>query len=157
LFRSLVRRRLGEDGLRRLFGEQGLSGHQLVDRLIAACGGQFRDLLRLLRETVLSATLGAGLPVSSELVDGVIDTVRREFTPIAQDDAKWLDEIARVRATALASNEAGPVNRLTRFLDTHFVLFFVNGDKWYDIHPLIREEVQTVLRASAKAAPLLAT
>ena len=42
-----------------------------------------------------------------------------------------------------------PVNRLARFLDSHFVLYFVNGKEWYDIHPLIREEVADVMRALA--------
>jgi hypothetical protein len=149
VFHSLVRRRFGDDGIRRFFGADGAVHFALVDRIIDACGGQFRDLLRMLRETALSATLVPALPIEAALVDAAIASARRDFTPIAQDDAKWLAEIGRERATALSSTAAGPVNRLTRLIDTHFVLFFINGDKWYDTHPLIREEVAAVVRASA--------
>jgi hypothetical protein len=77
-----------------------------------------------------------------------INAARRDFLPIAQDDARWLAEIARVPATALPSTEATPVNRLARFLDSHFVLYFINADEWYDIHPLIRDEVAEVVQAA---------
>jgi hypothetical protein len=69
------------------------------------------------------------------------------FLPIAQDDTRWPADIARVRGTALPSTEAEPVDRLARFLDNHFVLYFINAEEWYDIHPLIRAEVDEVLQA----------
>lgn len=148
VFRSLVARRLGDDGLQRLFGRPG--GQQaLVDLMIAVCGGHIRDLLRLLSDTVIRAASLPSLPVTSGLIANVINAARREFLPVAQDDARWLAEIARVRATALPSTDAASVNRLTRFLDSHFVLYFVNENEWYDIHPLIREEVAEVVRAAA--------
>jgi hypothetical protein len=46
--------------------------------------------------------------------------------------------------------EAPDVSRLTRFLDTHFVLYLRNGEEWYDIHPLIREEVQAIVDRQQK-------
>jgi hypothetical protein len=148
VFRSLVKRRLGEEGLLRLFGPQpGQLG--LVDQMIAVCGGHFRDLLRLLRDAVVRATALSNLPATPPLIVDAINAARRDFLPIAQDDAKWLADIARVRATALPSTGAAPVNRLARFLDSHFVLYFVNGKEWYDIHPLIREEVMEVVEATS--------
>jgi hypothetical protein len=148
VFRSLVKRRLGAAGLLRLFGPE--PGQQvLVDQMIAVCGGHFRDLLRILRDAVVRASALPALPVTPDLVTDAINAARRDFLPIAQDDAKWLADIAKVRATALPSTEAVPVNRLARFLDSHFVLYFVNGKEWYDIHPLIREEVADVMRALA--------
>lgn len=148
VFRSLVKRRLGETGLQRLFGDDEPARHRAVDRVIDVCGGHFRDLLRLLRDIVVRATAVNALPVPAELVDAAINAMRWEFLPIAQDDAKWLGEIARLRATALPNTEAGPVNRLTRYIDSHFVLYFRNADEWYDIHPLIRDEVAEVIRAA---------
>jgi hypothetical protein len=147
-FRSLVKRRLGEDGLRLLFG-RGAERQRLVDELIAVCGGHFRDLLRLLRDVVVRATSLPKLPILHSVVADTINAARRDFLPIAQDDARWLDEISKVRKTALPSPDPGPVNRLARFLDSHFVLYFINDDEWYDIHPLIREEVPQVVRAAA--------
>ncbi len=146
----MVKRRLGKTGLPRLFGKDP-TGQQLVDRLIDVCGGHFRDLLRLLRDTTVRATSLPALPASTAVIDQVINAGRRDFLPIAKDDAKWLDDIAKVRATALPSTEAGPVNRLARFLDSHLVLYFINDDEWYDIHPLIREEVAEVMRIASRA------
>jgi hypothetical protein len=150
-FHSLVKRRLGEEGLRLLFGKVP-ERQLLVDKLICVCGGHFRDLLRILRDTVIRAASLPDLPVPLPLIENAINAARRDFLPIAQDDANWLAEIARVRATALPSTDSGPVNRLTRFLDSHFVLYFVNSDEWYDIHPLIRDEVAEVVRAGAAGA-----
>jgi hypothetical protein len=148
VFRSLVRRRLRKEGSELLFGRQA-AGQKLVDDVIGVCGGHFRDLLRLLRDTVVRATSLSNLPVPATVIVSTINAARRDFLPIAQDDARWLAEIARVRATALPSTEATPVNRLARFLDSHFVLYFVNADEWYDIHPLIRDEVAEVVQAAA--------
>ena len=147
VFRSLVERRLGKEGLRLLFGKRPVR-EKLVDDVIAVCGGHFRDLLRLLRDTVVRATPLPTLPVPPAVIAHTINAARRDFLPIAQDDARWLAEIARVRATALPSTEATPVNRLARFLDSHFVLYFINADEWYDIHPLIRDEVAEVVQAA---------
>ena len=55
----------------------------------------------------------------------------------------------RVRATALPSSDAASANRMELFLDNHFVLYFVNGREWYDIHPLIRNEVTEVVEATS--------
>jgi hypothetical protein len=147
VFRSLVERRLGKEGLRLLFGKRPVR-EKLVDDVIAVCGGHFRDLLRLLRDTVVRATPLPTLPIPPAVIAHTINAARRDFLPIAQDDARWLAEIARVRATALPSTEATPVNRLARFLDSHFVLYFINADEWYDIHPLIRDEVAEVVQAA---------
>jgi hypothetical protein len=38
---------------------------------------------------------------------------------------------------------------LSRFLDTHLVLFLTNGKDWYDLHPLIREEVAALAKIPA--------
>ena len=134
VFRSLVGRRLGKEGSQLLFGKPA-SGQKLIDDVIGVCGGHFRDLLRLLRDTVVRAPSLPNLPAPANVIGNAINAARREYLPIAQDDARWLAEIARIRATALPSTEATPVNRLTRFLDSHFVLYFVNDDDWYDIHP----------------------
>lgn len=140
-YRKLVERRLEPDGLRRLFG----TDDDPVDRLIEMSGGQFRDMLRLLRETVLRSMSLPALPAPETMVTQAINAVRSDFLPIAQDDAKWLDAIGRNRVTALPTTEPGHVMRLARFLDTHSVLYFKNGDEWYDVHPLIRDEIAKVV------------
>ena len=74
--------------------------------------------------------------------------MRSRFLPIALDDAKWLDEIERERSTLLKTTAAAEIGRLTRFLDTHMVLYLRNGEEWYDLHPLVRDEVQKIAKSS---------
>jgi hypothetical protein len=140
---SLVRRRFGAGGFKRFFGDSGETQNPLALRIIERCGGHFRDLLYMLREALLRAK---SLPVSLEVIEAAIAEMRSHFLPIAVEDARWLDKIGRQRSAALPSSSPEDVNRLTRFLDTHFVLYFRNGDEWYDIHPLIREEVAEIVR-----------
>ncbi len=141
--RSLARKRFGEGGCKRVFGEPDAEGHfPLADKIIGLCGGHFRDLLLLFREMLTRVEF---LPVSEEVVDAAIVAVRRQFLPIPVENARWLHQIARLRQTALMTDRPEDVNRLTRFLDTHFVLYFTNGEDWYDIHPLIREEVEAII------------
>ena len=149
ILQSLVHRRFGAAEFNQVFGARG-SHHSQADRLIAVCGGHFRDLLLLLRETVLRVET---LPVTPEVIDNAITAVRSNFLPIAIDDAKWLDRIGRDRDPALQTTDKKDVNRLTRFLDTHFVLFFTNGEEWYDVHPLIRDEVRKIVEREAAQAP----
>jgi hypothetical protein len=143
--RSLVHRRFTDGDFETFFGGKG-PRHEKADKLLAVCGGHFRDLLILLRETVRRTPQ---LPVTEDAIENAITAVRGNYLPIAIDDAKWLNEIEHVRDTVLPSTDPASVNRLTRFLDTHFVLYFTNGKEWYDIHPLIREEVAEIVRRDA--------
>ncbi len=142
--RELVHKRFGDEVCERYFGPPDANGHfPLADRLIAVCGGHFRDLLLLLREAILRTK---SLPVPSDVLNTAITSVRSNFLPIAIEDARWLEQIGQLRATVLPSASPEDANRLTRFLDTHFVLYLTNGSEWYDIHPLIRDEVATMMQ-----------
>jgi len=138
---NFIRKRFGDEGYRQFFGADA-EGEAMAEKLANVCGGHFRDLLRLLREAVLRADTW---PVSDAVLEQARVQVRGDFLPIAIDDAIWLAKIAELRECALPSSEAADVNRLTRFLDTHFVLYLKNGEEWYDIHPLIREEVAAIV------------
>jgi hypothetical protein len=144
--RSLIGRRFTPDGMTRFFGPEPFSR---ADRMIQLSGGHFRDLLRLLHETVLRAT---DLPVSDDAVERAIVAVRSSFLPVSLDDARWLAEIERARSTLLQTRQPAEIGRLTRFLDTHMVLYLRSGEEWYDVHPLVREEVQNIAK-SGRATP----
>jgi hypothetical protein len=146
VFNSLIERRLGKVGLERIFGEPKHSS-QLIDKLISVCGGHYRDLLRMLQQVVLRAVSLDALPIPHNLIDKVITSAKQELLPITQEDAEWLLRISTIRATALENSTPEQVTRLSRFIDNHFVLYFINGDEWYDIHPLIRDEVKKVVFA----------
>jgi hypothetical protein len=145
--RSLVLKRFPDGRLERLFGPDPF---RRVDRLIELSGGHFRDLLRLLSETVLRAR---SLPATDEAIEGAIVSVRSSYLPIALDDAPWLAEIERERASPLKSRATEDINRLSFFIDIHVVLYLRNGEDWYDIHPLIRDEVLRIAKAAESAKP----
>ncbi len=81
MFRSLMRRRVSDADGARLFGPGSADP---VEQLIAVCGGQVRDLLRMTREVPTRAT---ALPVDGSVIERVINVTRRDFLPIAVDDA----------------------------------------------------------------------
>lgn len=161
--RALVVRRFGGSGFSRFFGDakpqspkarKAGSGpatlrSKLADELIEYCGGHFRDLLRLLRETVVRAE---SLPVTAREIKHAIGAVRESQMAIAADDALWLHRIGQLRDTALQSTSHADVSRLTRFLDTHFVLYLRNGKVWYDLHPLIRDRVEELMNQQKKSS-----
>lgn len=143
----LTQKRFGEQGYKLFFGDDETTAKQKADELIAVCGGHFRDLLRLLREAVRRAD---SWPVSDEVLVAAVSELQKQFMPIAVNDAKWLDEIGKCRDCVLPSIDPDDVNRLTRFLDIHYVLYLTNGKDWYDTHPLIREEVAVIVARQKK-------
>ena len=62
-------------------------------------------------------------------------------------DAEWLYEIGQKRDCLLQDRSPESVRRMTFFLDTHCALVLRNGEEWYDIHPIIREEVEEIVAA----------
>lgn len=141
--RQMVLKRLGENACRTVFNCQTTEPFTAADDLIAACGGDLRIMLRLLRETLLRAR---SLPISPEAINDAITSVRGDFMSISVEDARWLAQIGGQRKHGLPDTNSESINRLTRFLDTHFVLYLKNGEKWYDTHPLIREEVEKIIQ-----------
>jgi hypothetical protein len=141
LLRDAIRRRFGAGAFQRVFRLSPDGHSQLADELISMSGGHFRDLLRLFREAVmLTLTWRPSLPVTPEVVGRAIANVRNEYLPIAVEDGRWLAEIEARRKTALPDSAPDSIGRLSRFLDTHLVLYLTNGEDWYDVHPLIRDE-----------------
>ena len=154
--RCLINRRLQEGGLERLFADRLLS----ADKLIEASGGQFRDLLRLIQEVVTRvATLTRTLPASQEVVHAAIQRIREQYLPISEEDALILAEIAAHRGAGLRSSDGKEISRNSRMLNEHLVLYFSNGGEYYDVHPLVREEVDKIVRRlkAKQTAPQLET
>ena len=145
IFRSLVRRRLNAADAARLFGPEGARADDPIERLIEACGGHVRDLLRMIQEIL---TRVAVLPVDGAVVDRVISAARRDFLPIAMDDARLLHDIGARQNLEPETLDEASIERLSRFFNTHLVMYFENGEPWYDTHPLIREEVERILSDS---------
>lgn len=154
ILRSVATRRLiasGQDQTERFFGAKNVAGrYELLERLIEVCGGQFRNLFELMREVLVRTQ---SLPVNRENVDDAINAVRQNFRPIALADAQWLDRIGEQRSAALSSTDPAHVTQLARFLDNRMVLFLKNGGEWYDLHPLVREEVAEIVKREHQSQP----
>jgi hypothetical protein len=149
MFRSLVRRRLNDDDAVRLFGPADSAANDPIDRLIVVCGGHVRDLLRMIQEVLARVS---ALPVNNAVVDRVISAVRRDFLPIAMDDARLLHDIGVKQNLEPETLDEASIERLSRFFNTHLVMYFENGEPWYDTHPLIREEVERIVTDSKPGA-----
>lgn len=145
--RSLVHRRFGAEGFARIFGAAPEARHhELADRMIEASGGYFRDLFRMLRELLVRLqTQAKSLPATAPLVEGAIQRVREQYLPLAVEDAERLAQIDTSRKFVLPRASADEAARASRLLNLHLVFYFSNGEEWYDVHPLIREEVPAVL------------
>lgn len=122
----------------RLLGDQAV-----LDRLALESGGHLRDLMRLLSEIVRRADR---LPVTDVTVQRAITQVKTELLPIAIDDARWLQRIADDHDASLL--EISKLPRLVTFLDSHLVLCYRNGDEWFDVHPLVRNEIAALVAAA---------
>jgi len=125
-----------------------LGDRAVLDRLSLESGGHLRDLLRMLSEIVRRADR---LPVSDLTVQRAITQVRSELLPIALDDVRWLQRIALTHDTAL--DDVTRLPRLVMFLDSHLVLCYRNGDEWFDVHPLVRDEVARLVALPREATP----
>lgn len=106
----------------------------LVD-VIKASGGSMRDLLKMLTEALAavpepeSPRVGAEVPIAA---------VQRGF-------ALWADQITVLRAIAQRRSFEGIASehreQVAEFLDAGVVLCYLNGDFWYDVHPLVKPRV----------------
>jgi hypothetical protein len=89
--------------------------------------------------------------VNDVTLNGVESQLRSELLPIAADDGRWLARIRRNKDTALESTDDLP--RLARFLDSNLIMNYLNGEPWYDIHPLLAAEVDKYAKPNDANTP----
>ena len=61
--------------------------------------------------------------------------------PWAEADKEWLRRITETKKPALKEIQHLP--QLARFLDSHLVLNYRDGEDWYDVHPLLWRELRS--------------
>lgn len=152
--RKLLFKRFGAEGFSRVFGASpGQESHPLADQLIAASGGYFRDLLRIIRELLVRIrTQSQAMPATEELVKGAIQRVREQYSNLSEEDALWLEQVETTRACVPVRASAEEAARLSRLLDLHLVFYFSNGEEWYDVHPLVRKDAAAIVSRLKKRA-----
>jgi energy-coupling factor transporter ATP-binding protein EcfA2 len=129
IMRELITRRYSQ-------WEQLFSPEQL-NTLAEASGGDLRDFFRLIRAALVKTV--KTIPVQDKVIEQAQNHLRREMMPLANDDKQWLREITENKKANLAAIEKLP--DLARFFDTKLVLNYRNGDDWYDVHPLLKKEI----------------
>jgi hypothetical protein len=115
-----------------------LGKREVLDDLIELSGGHLRDLFRLLQE-ILRRT--RELPVPEHTAEAAIRHVRSNLLPIADEDALALAQIAETHQANIGAHTPAELARFARYLDTHLALCYLNGEEWYEVHPLIREHI----------------
>lgn len=114
-------------------------------QMASASGGDLRDFFRLIRECAISLRTArfaeSEAVLDSTMVEWVIQQLRNELLPLADEDAEWLAKIHETKREALHTERDLPA--LARFLDSNLIMNYLNGEPWYDIHPLLITEVQS--------------
>lgn len=107
-----------------------------VERLVLASGGHLGILLGLVMEVVTQAE---SLPVDDATVTAAIQQIRNGMLPLADDQCGLLRRVAASHELPLTSQDDWDV--VATLLDQHFVLGYQNGELWYDVHPLLHDEI----------------
>ena len=121
-------------------------------RQLATCtGGDLRDFFRLIRETLISVIMARetdpGAQADAEMLKRAADQLRNELLPLAQSDARWLTQIHLTKDPSLPST--AELADLARFLDGNLSMNYLNGEPWYDVHPLLIPELERQRDAAA--------
>lgn len=107
-------------------------------RVAQSSGGDLRDFFRMLRLAIVSASR-TGIPANDAAIESAEDAVRRDMLPLADDDREWLRRIEHEHDTALPSLSKLP--DFARLQQGKYVLQYRNGEDWFAVHPLLREEL----------------
>jgi hypothetical protein len=126
---------------RRYTGWREIFSPAQLQRMALATGGDLRDFFRLVKDCLVKATAlrEVTLPLPDTVLKSAEDHLRRDMLPIADEDADWLRCIAASKDPHLPSVSKLP--SLARFFDTHLVLNYRNDENWYDVHPLLYDEI----------------
>lgn len=111
-----------------------------LSRLAQNSGGDLRDFFRMLRLAVTRAHRVDALPFADAVISDAEDAVRGDMLPIAKDDAQWLARVSKSHKAELDS--LGDLTDFARLQQGKYLLHYRNGEDWYDVHPLLRKEVQ---------------
>ena len=115
-------------------------------------GGYIRNFFGLLRDTAISLRTARksndGAVLDRRMVDRVVQQLKNELSLIPEDDAKWLANIHESKEASLSNVKSLP--DLARFFDSNWIMNYLNGQPWYDVHPLLVEEIKKITKRISK-------
>jgi hypothetical protein len=113
------------------------TGTEQIDRIIEASGGHLRDLFTLLQRLVnIIYQRTATLPVGDDDITRAINAVAQPFGQMTEEQEAFLREVDAGNGTVRPA--AAQVQLMARLLVTHMLLGHLNGEDWYEVHPLTR-------------------
>jgi hypothetical protein len=121
---------------RRLPVDLIFTGKQL-DAIIQASGGHLRDLFTLLRQ-VVNLILRRSLtpPLGDEHVEEAIGLVAHDFLAMTAEQEAFLRLVESGDGTIRPKESE--VQLMAQLLQSHMLLGHLNGQDWYEVHPLTR-------------------
>jgi hypothetical protein len=131
MLRELVRRRIPDAALAKVLGPEV---EARASELIRSSGGYPREIVRLLRNLLLSGTF----PVERHAFDRVLNDVRTEIRQIVPSNAfAWLARVARDKFLTIENEEHRIAADL--MLSNNVIMRYRNDDEWFDLHPAALE------------------
>lgn len=112
--------------------------------LYCMSGGVQRVLFLLLKEVAGRARRANSLPVENAIVKTALDSIRQDYLAITIEAAPALDLIDKTK-TVDGLGEAD-LAKLGRYFQALVVLQVANGEKWFTIHPLMRQRLEAVAK-----------
>jgi GTPase SAR1 family protein len=134
LLDQIVRRRMPD--IERLIAPEDLR------QLCQLSGGVQRVLFQLLREVAGRARRASSCPVEHSIVHTAIDSIRQDYLAITIEAAPALRRIDGSKSVD-GLGEAS-LAQLGRYFQALVILQVANGEKWYTIHPLMRQRLESV-------------
>ncbi|MGH3568486.1 MAG: hypothetical protein ACRDRH_21165 [Pseudonocardia sp.] len=127
--REVLTRRIPVD---QIFGSQ-----TALDPIIQASGGHLRDVFQIMQRLMnLTLRIPLELPVAPEHVAEAVDLHARDFAAMTVEQATFLRHVATGDGTV--QPRADEMRLMARLLQGHMLLGHVNGEIWYEVHPLAR-------------------
>ena len=124
---------------------------ELMHKFAGCSGGDIREFFRLLREAAISLMSAREknkeAVLDEPMAERVIQLLKNELLPIAEKDAQWLVKIHESKKESLLDKQSLP--DLARFFDSNLIMNYLNGKPWYDVHPLLVEEIETITKKTS--------
>jgi hypothetical protein len=113
---------------------ENLFEEMVVDYLVEKSGGMLRDFIRLLAYVIeMAQAKGAKTPINKSMAEQAFRRLVNEYGRMVPDE--HFELLARVAKNKKVRNDSDHQSMLYNLS----VLEYMNGDRWFDVHPAIRE------------------
>lgn len=129
-FKELIDKRLGKAGA----GKEDVFEEGVCDQLIELSGGQPRELMNLIRNSII----GGDLPISTSEITRTIRQIEHAYT--RQLQKKHWEIIKQVKKDHRIDRTEKKDKYWMELLDSRAVLLYVNDEEWYAVNPLVPEQ-----------------